>query len=89
MLTLASMHVMTDSKDPYYTALQAGAYEKVKPQGIPCDAAFPQGCNPPGLSKGGKTAMGVVISVVGLIIISSIAYYIYLVETRKRRAFEK
>jgi endoglucanase len=89
MLTLASFHVMTDSKDPYYTALQAGAYEKVKPQGIPCDAAFLQGCNPPGLPKGGKIAMGVVISVVGLIITSSIAYYIYLVETRKDRTFEK
>jgi endoglucanase len=80
------MHVMSDSKDPYFTTLQAGAYYKVKPQGIPCDDAYPQGCIPPGLSQGGKIAIGVVITVVGLAIIGLTAYYIYLVETRKKRA---
>ncbi|KAM6495698.1 glycoside hydrolase family 9 protein [Amanita muscaria] len=85
MLTLASMHVTSDSKNPYFTALQAGAYNK--PNGIPCDAAYPEGCIPPDLPEDGKIAMAVVITVVGLTIIGSISYYIYLVETRKNRAF--
>ncbi|KAK2466379.1 hypothetical protein APHAL10511_002021 [Amanita phalloides] len=85
LLTLASMHAMSDSKDPYFTALHAGAYDKVKPQGIPCDAAYPQGCATSGLSEGSKIAMGVVITVVGLVIIGLIAYYVYLVETREKR----
>lgn len=79
------MHAISDSKDPYFTVLQAGAYNRVKPQGIPCDAAYPQGCIAPGLSQKSKIAMGVVLTVVGLGITGSIAYYIYLVETRKQR----
>ncbi|PFH52542.1 glycoside hydrolase family 9 protein [Amanita thiersii Skay4041] len=87
MLTLAAMHVISDNKDPFFTALQDGAYEKVKPKGLPCDAAFPEGCNGPHLSKGSKIAMGVVITIVGLTIIGLITYYVYLVSTRKKRAF--
>ncbi|KAF8743807.1 hypothetical protein AX14_000218 [Amanita brunnescens Koide BX004] len=85
LLTLASMHVVSDTKDPYFTALQAGAYDRVKPRGIPCDAAYPQGCIPPGLSQQSKIAMGVILTVVGLVLTGSIAYYIHLVETRKQR----
>ncbi|KAF8639857.1 hypothetical protein AX17_001112 [Amanita inopinata Kibby_2008] len=87
MLTLTAMHVLSDSKDPFFTTLQEGAYEKVKPDGIPCDAAFPEGCGGPHLSKGSKIAMGVVISAVGLTIVGLIAYYVHLVSTRKQRAF--
>ena len=49
MLTLAAMHVLDDTSDPYYTSLQAGAYQSKRPQGMPCDAAYQQGCGGPQL----------------------------------------
>ncbi|KAF5333071.1 hypothetical protein D9611_002374 [Ephemerocybe angulata] len=78
LLTLAAMHTLADSKDPFYTTLQAGEYDKVKPDGLPCDAAFPQGCKGPALSKGGKIAMAVVIVVASLIVLGLSAYYVFL-----------
>jgi len=33
MLTLAAMHVLNDTSDPFFTSLQAGEYEKKKPKG--------------------------------------------------------
>ena len=78
MLTLAAMHVLNDTSDPYFTRLQAGAFAAKKPNGEPCDAAFP--CHHSGLSKGAKIALGVVLSIVGLAIIAA-ATYIY----RRRR----
>jgi len=67
MLTLAAMHVLNDTSDPFFTTLQAGAYEKNKPKGTPCDAAF--SCSGPALPKGAKIAIGVIVSLVGLIIV--------------------
>jgi endoglucanase len=66
MLTLAAMHVLNDTSDPYYTRLQAGAYAASKPSGKPCDDAFP--CRS-GLSTGLKVALGVVLGFVGVAII--------------------
>lgn len=82
MLTLTAMHVMNDTNDPFFTSLQAGAYEKVRPQGLPCDAAFPQACVRE-LSRGGKIAMGVTLTVVGVAIIGLLSYYFWLLATRK------
>lgn len=68
MLTLAAFHVMTDTADPFFVSLKNGAYASKKPSGTPCDAAFP--CSSGGgLSKGGKVALAVVLSVVGCLII--------------------
>jgi endoglucanase len=61
MLTLAAMHVLNDTADPFFTRLQAGAFAAKKPSGRPCDAAFP--CHS-GLSKGAKIALVVVFSLV-------------------------
>jgi endoglucanase len=62
MLTLAAMHVLNDTTDPYFTSLQSGEYEKRRPQGRPCDAVF--SCAP-GLSKVAKIVLAVVLSTVG------------------------
>lgn len=68
MLTLAALHVMNDSSDPFFTSLAAGQFQARKPSGTPCDGAFP--CSHSGqLSKGAKIAIGVVISIVGLAIL--------------------
>lgn len=83
MLTLASMHVMSDTSDPFYTTLQAGAYAKVKPKGQPCDSAIQDGCTPARLSKKAQLAMAVVITVVGLVVVGLSVWYILLV--RKSR----
>ncbi|THH09932.1 hypothetical protein EW146_g8536 [Bondarzewia mesenterica] len=74
LLTLAAAHALTDTADPYFTQLQAGAYDAHKPSGIPCDPAFP--CGHSGLSTGAKVAIGVVVSVVGLFIIVLSAYLV-------------
>jgi endoglucanase len=39
MLTLAAMHVLYETSDPFFTRLQAGAFAAKKPGGKPCDAA--------------------------------------------------
>ncbi|KAI0053068.1 glycoside hydrolase family 9 protein [Auriscalpium vulgare] len=82
MLTLAAMHVLNDTSDPYYTRLQAGAYEQSKPSGQPCDPAFP--CHS-GLSSGAKIAIGVVVGLVGAVLLGLAGYYAY--QVRKRRQF--
>lgn len=71
MLTLAALHAMNDTNDPFFTRLSAGAYHK--PSGHPCDGAFP--CGGSGLSKGAKIAIGVTITVVALVIIGLLALY--------------
>jgi endoglucanase len=78
MLTLAAMHALADRTDPYYTYLQAGEYEKVKPDGFPCDAVFTSGCRGPRMSKGATIAMAVSITIVCLIVFGLAGYYIYL-----------
>lgn len=79
MLTLAAMHVLNDTSDPYYTSLQAGTYESKRPQGMPCDAAYEQGCGGPQLSQAGKIAMGAVIGLAGVIIFSLVGWWGWLV----------
>ncbi|KAF7352905.1 Endoglucanase [Mycena venus] len=83
MLTLAAMHVLNDTNDPFYTALQPGAYAKVKPSGQPCDNAISDGCGGTKLSKGAIIALAVVLTVVGLIILGLLIWYIRLRMTRK------
>jgi endoglucanase len=73
MLSLAAYNVLTNPLDPYFTSLQAGEYDKHKPTGQPCDAAF--NCQPgagsstSSLSRAGKIAMGVIVGVAGLAIV--------------------
>ncbi|KAJ7591199.1 glycoside hydrolase family 9 protein [Mycena floridula] len=83
MLTLAAMHVLNDPNDPFFTKLPAGEYLKVKPQGLPCDAAFPNGCGKHRLSTAAKVVMGVIISVLGLVIFSLLGSYLWI-NCRKR-----
>ncbi|KAG6837971.1 hypothetical protein H0H93_008365 [Arthromyces matolae] len=83
MLTLAVMHAMNDTTDPYFTSLEVGAYNKVKPKGFPCDGAFPHSCGLPSLSKAGKIAMAVVITVVGLFISGLLVWYLYELKAAK------
>jgi len=81
LLTLAAMHVMNDSNDPFYTSLQAGAYHKLN--GHPCDAAYP--CHH--LSKGVKITLAVVITVVGLILIALLGWWFGII--RRKRAVKR
>ncbi|KAJ7276266.1 9 glycosyl hydrolase [Mycena haematopus] len=83
MLTLAAMHVMNDTNDPFFTPLQAGAYAKVKPSGQPCDAAISDGCSHHKLSKGAVIALAVVLTVVGLIILGLLIWYFRVRSMRK------
>ncbi|KAL5530542.1 hypothetical protein ACEPAF_6800 [Sanghuangporus sanghuang] len=80
LLTLAALHVMNDSSDPFYTSLEPNAFQGAKPSGKPCDAAFP--CSG-GLSKGGKIAVAVVCTAVGLGVISGLAYLAHLHRKKK------
>jgi endoglucanase len=73
MLTLAAMHVLNDSSDPFFTRLQAGAFAAKKPSGNPCDAAFQ--CHHSGLSTGTKVALGVTLSIVGCAVIAGGIWY--------------
>ena len=83
MLTLAAMHVLSDTSDPFFTSLEAGAYSKVKPRGLPCDAVFTENCDNPHLSKKATVAMAVVVTIVGFIIVCLSTWYIMLL-IRKR-----
>lgn len=77
LLALAALHCMNDTSDPFFTSLKAGEYDARRPSGQPCDAAF--FCDPAHvLSKGGKIVMAVVISVVGLLILGLVTYWLYL-----------
>ena len=78
MLTLAAMHVLNDTKDPYFTTLAAGAYDKVKPTGVPCDAVFNEGCDNPHMSKKATVVLAVVVTIVGVIIFGLSTWYIML-----------
>ncbi|KAH7887884.1 glycoside hydrolase family 9 protein [Phlebopus sp. FC_14] len=78
MLTLAAMHVLNDTTDPFYTSLQPGAYDSKKPQGMPCDAAYTDGCGGPQLSQNAQIAMGVVVGLAGVIIFSLIGWWGWL-----------
>jgi len=77
MLTLAAMHVLNDTSDPFFTSLSAGAYQQNKPSGSPCDAAIP--CGGPKLPKGAKIAMGVILGLTALVIVGLGATWIWFV----------
>jgi len=77
MLTLAAIHALNDSADPFYTSLEVGAYNKVKPKGLPCDPAFPQGCHAK-LSRGQTIAIAVVVTVVGLFLVGLLGWYLWI-----------
>ena len=83
MLTIAALHTMNDTSDPYFTVLQAGSYAKNKPSGTPCDAAFP--CGSHGLSKGATIAIAVVVTVVGLAIFGLCGWWAFLVRRRRNK----
>ncbi|KAJ7228793.1 glycoside hydrolase family 9 protein [Mycena pura] len=85
MLTLAAMHVMNDTNDPFFTSLQAGAYDKVRPAGQPCDDAISAGCGGPKLSKAAVIAIAVVLSIVGSVILGLAIWYIWTLIHRRRR----
>lgn len=87
LLTLAAYSVMQTTVDPFYTSLQDGAYAKVKPTGLPCDAAIKQGCPAPKLSPGARVAMALSITIVGVILIGMIVYWYYLGQKHKRNTF--
>jgi endoglucanase len=74
MLTLAAMHVLNDTSDPFFTRLQAGAFAAKKPSGDPCDPAFP--CHS-GLSTAAKVALGVSLSIIGSAFIAAGTWYYY------------
>ena len=82
MLTLAAMHVLSDTRDPFFTSLEAGAYNRVKPSGLPCDAVFDEGCNNPHLSKKATLALALVITIVGLVLVGLSTWYIILLIRR-------
>lgn len=81
MLTLTAMHVLNETKDPFYTSLEAGAYDKVRPSGTPCDEVFP--CS--GLSKGARIGIAVSVTVVGLFIIGLLLWYMRTLFSRRKR----
>lgn len=84
MLTLTAMHVLNETTDPFFTSLQPGAYEKVRPKGTPCDEVFP--CGGTGsLSKGARIAIAVTVSVVGLALIGLLLWCIRSRFARKKR----
>ena len=83
MLTLAAMHVLNKTTDPFFTSLKPGAYEQVRPKGTPCDEAFP--CGVGGLSKGARIAIAVTVTIVGLGIIGLLLWYIRSLFAKKKR----
>ncbi|KAI9001336.1 family 9 glycosyl hydrolase [Trametes punicea] len=85
LLTLAAQALVRGAGDPYYTQVKAGAYQQVRPKGWPCDAAIQTGCRHHSLSTGGKIAVGVVVSLVGVIIFALGAYWVW--RTRRNRKY--
>jgi endoglucanase len=61
---------MNDTSDPYYTGVQAGAYDSRRPKGQPCDASTSCDSNaPPRLPVVGQIVVGVVVGTVGLFVV--------------------
>lgn len=73
MLTLAALHVMNDTSDPFYTSLKAGAFDKKRPHGKPCDAVFSCAVHFP---VAAKVVIGVVLSIVGLAMVGLAAAWV-------------
>jgi len=77
MLTLAAAHVLNDTHDPFYTSLKAGAYDKARPKGKPCDAAISDGCAGGHLSTPITIALAVAVSAVGAAVLALLAFWVY------------
>jgi len=75
MLSLAAYNVLNNAQDPFYTSLKAGAFDKVRPTGTPCDEVFQ--CDK-GMTTWAKIVMGVFVSVVGLTFALLGAYWVRL-----------
>ncbi|TCD66956.1 hypothetical protein EIP91_000734 [Steccherinum ochraceum] len=72
------------TQDPWYTRLEAGSYQRVRPAGFPCDAAVEVGCGSGHFSRVGKIVMGVIVGVVSLVVVGLAAFWMFL-EHRRRR----
>jgi endoglucanase len=82
MLSLVAQQAMNNAEDPFFTKLQEGAYDSVRPQGTPCDPVYP--CKTGShLSTGGKIAIAVVVTVVGLAILGGIGYMLWIRRNNK------
>ncbi|THH33576.1 hypothetical protein EUX98_g518 [Antrodiella citrinella] len=86
LVAYAIVNQTTAAQDPWFTRLDVGSYDKVRPKGSPCDAAVSTGCHH-GLSKSGKIAIGVVVSVVGSIVIGLGAYWMAIEFHRRKGKF--
>lgn len=88
LLSLIAYAIMNETiakEDPWYTRLEVGSYQRVRPTGLPCDAAVQQGCNIDRFSKVGKIVMGVIVSVVGGVVVGLGLFWMFL-EYRRRRS---
>ncbi|KAE9410328.1 glycoside hydrolase family 9 protein, partial [Gymnopus androsaceus JB14] len=83
LLTLTAMHIITDNSDPYYTQVQVGAYNTVKPKGQPCDDAISAGCARHHLSTGGEIALGVVLGVTGFVVLGLLGMWLRAIRRRR------
>jgi endoglucanase len=80
------MSVMTNPSDPFFTSLQAGAYDQKKPGGKPCDAVF--NCRPGHhISKSAQIAIGVIVTIAGLAVFGLLGYCIWLMRKRRNSKF--
>lgn len=84
MLNLVAYRVMNDSNDPFYTSLQDGAYNKVKPSGRPCDAAIKDGCKAKGMPRKARIGVYTTIGTVALIIGLLLASWIWTLHRQKQ-----
>jgi endoglucanase len=76
MLSLAAYNVQNNPQDPFYTSLKAGEYSKKRPEGKPCDAAFP--CWGQSLKMWQQILIGVAVGLTGLIFLALGGYWVWL-----------
>lgn len=88
LLAIAAENIISNTADPFYTALQAGAYQSQGPKKgtHPCDAAFPCGRRS-GLSVAAEIVVAVVTTIVGLGIIAAFVYIYWFRGRYKRGTF--
>ncbi|KIJ56749.1 glycoside hydrolase family 9 protein [Sphaerobolus stellatus SS14] len=76
MLSLAAYNTKTNAQDPFYTSLKAGLYAQERPNGKPCDSAFPCWITP--LKEWQQILIGVVVGLVSLTFLVLGGYWIWL-----------
>ncbi|KAI0080651.1 Six-hairpin glycosidase [Panus rudis PR-1116 ss-1] len=82
LLSLVAYSIMNDTiskHEPVFVSIEPGSYDRVKPKGTPCDAAVSSGCGIHAFKSGGKIAMAVIVTVVGVVVLGLGSYWIYLV----------